>query len=122
MKTILAVILVLIFATLSFAGEGSVLKVDDNNRVIQGVLTPSTVQKITTSGTSAPTTNAFVYGIVRVACSEATFITFAASPTATTSSSFLPANAIEYFAGNVGLKGAGIQSTTGGFCTFSEMK
>ena len=75
-----------------------------------------TAQTITTSGTSAATTNAVgsqTYA-VRLHTTEDCFITCGASPTATTSHTFLAADTTEYFRISPGEKIAAIQSTTAG--------
>jgi hypothetical protein len=84
-----------------------------------------TVQTITTSGSSAATSSAFgeTSLIVRVVCTEDANITFGASPTATTSSTFLPANQVEYF--KVPVPGtsklAAIQNSAAGTLYVTEM-
>ena len=122
MRIALFATILIIFASFAYAGNKAVLTRDENGQVTQGILALSTVQKISTSGTSAATTNAFVRDIVRVSCTEDTYITFATTPTATSSHTFLPGRAIEYFSGSVGLKAAGIEVTAAGLCTFTEMK
>lgn len=59
---------------------------------------PGTTQKVAYTGTAAASA---VFGagvsIVRVVCTTDACIKFAASPTATTSDIFMPANHVEYF-------------------------
>jgi hypothetical protein len=60
---------------------------------------PGTSQKVSYTDSSAASSNAFAAGtsIVRVVSTTACFIKFAASPTAATTDTFLPANTPEYF-------------------------
>ena len=83
----------------------------------------ATVQVVTISGTSAPVTNAFgsqTYA-VRVVADTDSYITFGASPTATTSDVLLPANTVEYFTVTPGQKIAFIQKTAGGLGNVTEL-
>jgi|TARA_B110000879_G_scaffold70347_1_gene98267 hypothetical protein len=72
----------------------STLTIDANAKPIQ-VLRPTTVSKVSTSGTAASAT-AIVAGIrvARIVSDSDCF--YSVTGTATTSSSYLPANAIEY--------------------------
>lgn len=84
---------------------------------------PGTTQSITTSGTSAATTNAVggqTYA-VRIHATAAAFITFAGTPTATTSDVFMAAGATEYFAISPGEKVAAIQSSEAGTVYVTEL-
>ena len=58
-----------------------------------------TVQTISVTNSSAATSSAMASGsrVVRVVSTTDCHILFAASPTATTSSTYLPANQVEYF-------------------------
>jgi hypothetical protein len=72
----------------------STLTIDSNAKPIQ-VLRPTTVSKVSTSGTAASAT-AITAGIrvARIVSDSDCF--YSVTGTATTSSSYLPANAIEY--------------------------
>lgn len=72
----------------------STLTIDANAKPIQ-VLRPTTVSKVTTSGTAASAT-AIAAGVrvARIVSDKDCF--YSVTGTATTSSSYLPANAIEY--------------------------
>ena len=72
----------------------STLTIDANSKPIQ-VLRPTTVSKVTTSGTAASAT-AIAAGVrvARIVSDKDCF--YSVTGTATTSSSYLPANAIEY--------------------------
>lgn len=82
-----------------------------------------TTQTVTTSGTSAATSNAFAAGtqVIRVVCTEACHIKLAGTPTATTSDPLLPANTVEYFVAAPGEKLAAIQVDTAGTLRVTEM-
>lgn len=78
-----------------------------------------TTQAVAYTGTAAASTNAFgaqTY-MVRVVANSACHYTFAASPTATTSDPFLPANWVEYVTVTPGQKISAIQAATGGLVT-----
>jgi hypothetical protein len=89
-----------------------------DSKVFQGQVLPVSScppiaeQRLTISGVSAQT-SAFNSRtrIVRVSTSEVCSIAFGASPTATTSTMRLAANATEYFAVNGGDRLAGITNT-----------
>lgn len=84
---------------------------------------PGTTQSITTSGTSAATSNAVsdnIY-IVRIHATADCFIEFGKTPTATSSHLFMAAGAREYFQINPGEKVAAIQSTGAGVVYVTEM-
>lgn len=69
----------------------------------------ATIEIKTPSGTSGATTAASTasQNVCRVATDTAVYVTFAASPTATSSNGFyVPANGVEYFRVGEGLKGA----------------
>lgn len=84
---------------------------------------PGTVQKVSVASASAATTNAFgaSTSLVRVAVSTDCYVVFAASPTATTSDTFLPAGSVEYFLVEPGEKAAFIRNTADGVATVTEM-
>jgi len=85
---------------------------------------PSTVQKVTISGTSAAVSNAFgaSTGAVRIVSTTDCYYTVAASPTATVTDHYLPAATIEHILVEPGEKIAFIQSSTGGIATVSELE
>jgi hypothetical protein len=58
--------------------------------------------------------------IFRIMCTADVYLAVGLSPTATSSSAFLPANYIEYFQIGPGEKIAVIQSTTTGTCYITE--
>jgi ABC-type taurine transport system substrate-binding protein len=81
-----------------------------------------TNQVVSFTSTSVANTTAFQTGIntVRVVASTHCHIAFGSSPTATTSSAKLPANAIEYFVVTPGQKIAAIRTTTSGTLHVTE--
>lgn len=84
---------------------------------------PDTTQSITTSGTSAAISNAVgdqTY-VVRIHATKACFVTFAGTPTATTSHMFMADGQTEYFAISPGEKVAAIQSAEAGTVYVTEM-
>ena len=82
-----------------------------------------TTQSISTSGTSAAITSAVgtQTRAVRIHATKACFITCGASPTATTSHTFLPDGHTEYFRITPGQKVAAIQSAEAGTVYVTEM-
>lgn len=82
-----------------------------------------TVQKVSVAAASAAVSNAFAAdtSLVRVAVSTDCYITFATSPVATTSMTFLPAGSIEYFLVEPNTKAAFIRNTADGIATVTEM-
>jgi len=87
-------------------------------------LYPSTVQKVSYTDSSAACTNAFGDDteVVRIVATTACYVQFAASPTATSSDFYLPADAVEYFNVTPGTKVAAIRvSTTSGTLCVCEM-
>lgn len=94
-----------------------------STRAIQTHYRIGTVQAVTISGTSAPVTNAFGAQtvVVRIVSTTDCYLTFAASPTATSSHSILPAFWPEYFTVTPGQKVALLQVTAGGSASVTEM-
>ena len=84
---------------------------------------PSTTQTVTTSGTSAATSNGFAAQTyaVRVTCTTDTHIVFGGSPTATTGDVFMPAGVVEYFQVTPGQKLAAIQNASAGVVYVTEL-
>ena len=84
-------------------------------------ITPGTLQTVAFTGTSAQS-SAFQgsTNIIRVCASQDCFILFGASPTATTSSIFMPAGVVEYFSVTPGQKVAAIQSSVAGTLYIAE--
>lgn len=84
-----------------------------------------TSQNATVGAASTAVTNGFAAGIhdVRVVCTTNCWITFGASPTATTGagSMYLPAGLVEYFHVSPGQKVAVIQDSAGGTLNVAEM-
>ena len=78
-----------------------------------------TTQTVAYTDTAAASTNAFGAGTrqVRVVANSACHIAFAQTPTATTSSPYLPAHAIEYYTVNPGEKISAIRADTAGLDT-----
>lgn len=91
--------------------------------LLNTVYRPVTTQKVTTSGTSAATSNAIGNGIyvVRLVCTEECYIAIGASPTATANDFLLPADTVEYFGIRGGQKVAALQVSTGGTLFVTEM-
>lgn len=84
---------------------------------------PVSTQSITTSGTTAATATAFngqTY-IVRIHATKACFITFAGTPTATTSHMYMGDGMTEYFSVSPGEKVAALQATEAGTVYVTEM-
>tara|TARA_B100001093_G_C26831087_1_gene1016162 strand:- start:339 stop:653 length:315 start_codon:yes stop_codon:yes gene_type:complete len=95
-----------------------------NEDLIQAASPTGTTQTITTSGSSAATSSGVATStrVVRIVATEDCHITFATSPTATTSLPFLPAKQVEYFKITGGHKVAAIQSSTAGTVYVTEME
>ena len=85
------------------------------------VIYPGTSQKISTSGShqesSAVGANC---SVVRLYCTQDVYIAIGASPVATTSTLFLPANTVEYFGCNGADKVSAIQAASGGTLYITE--
>jgi hypothetical protein len=82
------------------------------------------VQKVSVASSSAATSNAFGANtsLVRVAVNTDCYITFAITPTATTSMTLLPAGSVEYFMVKPGEKAAFIRNSADGVATVTEME
>lgn len=80
-------------------------------------------QAVTTSGTSAATSNAVGDQTYQVAlfCDQDVHVRFGKTPTATTSDLFLPASTMVFFPIAPGEKVAGIQSSAAGTLHVSEL-
>lgn len=107
-------------------------------RADQGLTTPTQIasgqgpcdlygvsaQKVTTSGTSAATTNTVGKGKVRVTCSARSFMAIGASgiTAATGTAHALTAGAVDYLWSRGGYKFAFIQDTGAGTCEVAECK
>ena len=80
-------------------------------------------QTISVTSSSAANSTAFASGttVVRVVSTTDCHIIFAASPTATTSTAYLPANQVEYFKGTAGEKSAAIRANADGTLYVTEM-
>lgn len=78
-----------------------------------------TTQTVAYTGTAAATTNAFAAGTrqIRVTANSACHVAISGSPTATVSSAYLPAGAVEYFTVNPGEKISAIRAATAGLDT-----
>tara|TARA_R100001443_G_scaffold1750_2_gene6107 strand:+ start:2168 stop:2482 length:315 start_codon:yes stop_codon:yes gene_type:complete len=87
------------------------------------VLPLGTTQTISVASSSAAISSAFAVGttVVRVVSTTDCHIIFAVSPTATTSTAYLPANQVEYFKVNAGEKVAAIRATADGTLYATEM-
>lgn len=98
----------------------SVLARDSNGNVVY-VIAPGVVQKITTSGTTAPSA---AFGtnttIIRICCTAAVHYTLGAAPVADATMTYLPANVVEYIGVVPGQKIAFIQDSAGGFAFVTE--
>ncbi len=82
-----------------------------------------TTQTVSVTSSSAANSTAFASGttVVRVVSTTDCHIIFATSPTATTSTAYLPANQVEYFKVSAGEKCAAIQSSEAGTVFVTEM-
>lgn len=89
----------------------------------QSVWTPVRSQTVAVGASSAAVTNAFGTGIfvLRIASTAALHYAVGASPTATSSDAYLPANTVEYIAVRPGQKIAVIQDSSSGNATVTEM-
>lgn len=83
-------------------------------------LKPGTVQTVSISGTSAAVSTAFTGTVIRVVSTTPCHYHVAASPTATTSLSYLPAFTIEYLRVSPGDKIAFIQNAASGTAYVTE--
>lgn len=92
------------------------------NRAFIQALRPSTVQTVSISGTSAATSNAVgsETRVIRIIATTACHYIIGASPTATTSDTYLPANTFEYIKINPGEKIAFIQNAASGTAYVTE--
>ena len=81
-----------------------------------------TVQSVAYTGTAGTITNGMGLGIARALISVTTdaYVLQGKSPTATTSSTWLPAGTLLYVTVNPGEKFSAIQSSTGGTLTVTE--
>lgn len=84
---------------------------------------PTTTQVVTVGAASAATTNAVgaETHIVRLVSTTDCHITFAGTPTATTSDWLLPSGVVEYMTIRPGQKVAAIQNSAGGSLYVTEM-
>ena len=82
-----------------------------------------TTQTISVASSSAATSSAFATGttVVRVVSTTDCHIIFAASPPATTSTAYLPANQVEYLKATAGEKIAAIRANADGTLFITEM-
>jgi len=82
-----------------------------------------TTQTVSVTNSSAANSTAFVAGttVVRVVSTTDCHIIFATSPTATTSTAYLPANQVEYFKATAGEKIAAIRASADGTLYVTEM-
>ena len=82
-----------------------------------------TTQTVSVTSSSAANSSAFAAGttVVRVVSTTDCHIIFAASPTATTSTAYLPANQVEYFKALAGQKVAAIRANADGTLYVTEM-
>jgi|TARA_R100000081_G_scaffold92138_1_gene72795 hypothetical protein len=82
-----------------------------------------TTQTVSVASSSAANSTAFAAGttVVRVVSTTDCHIIFATSPTATTSTAYLPANQVEYFKATAGEKIAAIRASADGTLYVTEM-
>ena len=82
-----------------------------------------TTQTVSVTSSSAANSTAFAAGttVVRVVSTTDCHIIFATSPTATTSTAYLPANQVEYFKATAGEKIAAIRANADGTLFVTEM-
>lgn len=87
------------------------------------VYRPGTTQTVTVGAASAATSNAFGSGIhkLRIVSTTACHFVLGASPTATTSDPYLPADTVEYITVSQGEKIAFIQNSAGGTAYATEV-
>lgn len=87
------------------------------------VYRPGTTQKVTVSDTSAAVSNAFGSGIhkLRIVSDTDCHFVLGASPTATTSDPYLPADTVEYITVSQGEKIAFLQDSAGGNAYATEV-
>ena len=78
-------------------------------------------QKVAYTGTHGAISTAVASSIVRVVCTSAAYIKFAASPAATTNDVYVAADQPEYFVITPGLKVSAIQVSAGGTLHVTEM-
>lgn len=91
----------------------------DHGDAVQ-VIGLGTVQTVAVSSSSAATSNAVTSNVVRLLSTTDCHVTFAESPTATTSMTRLVANVPEYFAITPGHKVAAIRSSADGTLYVTE--
>ena len=101
----------------------TVLAIDSDNFHPIQALAPGTTQTISVASSSAATSSAFATGttVVRVVSTTDCHIIFATSPTATTSTAYLPANQVEYFKATAGEKIAAVRANADGTLYVTEM-
>ena len=82
-----------------------------------------TTQTVSVTSSSAASSSAIAAGttVVRVVSTTDCHIIFATSPTATTSTAYLPANQVEYFKATAGEKIAAIRANADGTLFVTEM-
>lgn len=88
------------------------------------VIRPGVTQTVSVTGVSAAVANAVTSRtkIIRVVCTSDCHYRIGATPTATTSDPFLPANVVEYVGINSGQKIAFIQNSANGTAYVTETK
>ena len=96
---------------------------DANNFHPIQALPLGTTQTVSVTSSSAASSSAIAAGttVVRVVSTTDCHIIFAARPTATTSTAYLPANQVEYFKATVGEKIAAIRANADGTLFITEM-
>lgn len=79
---------------------------DESGASLQAMKLPPLAHATVAIGGASAQSAAFVAGtkIIRVACDAACHISYGVNPVATTSSAYLPANAVEYFGVEAGGK------------------
>ena len=82
-----------------------------------------TTQTVSVTSSSAASSSAIAAGttVVRIVSPTDCHIIFATSPTATTSTAYLPANQVEYFKATAGEKIAAIRANADGTLFITEM-
>ena len=90
--------------------------------VRKGAYVPGTTQNIAIGASSVATTNAVDSSIIRVAVNADAYVSFGATPTATSANMIMPAGSVEFIAVEAGTKVAVIQiGSSTGFASITEL-
>lgn len=118
----IAVVAFTIFAVMRASAAPDNLPPGANSNVMRPCnIDGATLQNVSVSATSAPTTNAVAVGKIRVICTQVSYMTSGASPVATTSHVYLPASVpMEFY--SYAVKYAFIRASADGVCQVLECK